>query len=143
MTTFEGSEEGVCGCVVAGLHEELQCGIKDAGGKSVRLAVEASARSDEVAFEEIFVQGSRVRELCLLYGIDLVPRFARFEAHTEHVREGVLVRRQTFSSGAEEEVVRRDGVFEVKAFDVPVDDGVENGEIGSDACLLHVCDRSG
>jgi hypothetical protein len=43
----------------------------------------------------------------------------------------------------EEEVIRRDSVFEVEAFDMSEDDGIENGEIWGDVCLLHICDRSG
>lgn len=103
---------------------------------------ELSARSDEVTFDEIVVQFPRVREFCLLHRIDLVPRFERSETHIEHVREGVLVWRQLLASGTEEEVIGRDGVFEMETFDVSGDDGVENGEIGSDVRLLHVCDRS-
>ena len=73
----------------------------------------------------------------------MIPRFEPFEVHNEHVREGVLVRCQPLAPGTEEEVIRCDCVFEVEAFDVSEDDGVEDGEIGGDACLLHVRDGSG
>ena len=124
-------------------HEELQREVQDARGKSFRPEGETSACLDEVTFDKIVEQFPGGRELSLRHRIDLIPRLESFEVHSEHVREGVLVRRQLLAAGAEEEVIRGDSIFEVEAFDVPEDDGVENREIRSNACLLHVRYRGG
>ena len=143
LTNSEGSEEIICGFVILHLHEELQREVQDARGEGFRLEGKPSTCLDEVAFDEIIVQFPRGRELGLRHRMDLVLWFEPFEIHGEHVREGVLVRRQLLAPGTEKEVIRGEGVFEVEAFDVSEDDGVENDEIGSDACLLHVRNRSG
>ena len=140
---MEGLQDVVCGTVIFRLQEEPQREIEDARGEDVRFVSGPSACVDEVTLDEVPVQLSSGREFSRFHRINLIVRLEAFEMHNEHVREGVLVRCQVFAPRTEEEVIRREGIFEVTAFDVSEDDGVEEGEIGSNACVPHICDRRG